>query len=292
MRYKSSIISLLTLFYTGVNFSQSTTTPTDSITSETEKKWSATVDVFNRYLWRGQCWGGDYAVVQPTLEYAITPKLSVGLWGTSNGKFDYFYPDGETSYKGYQELDLYVKYQINDFMQVQVWDYYWPTVQKVSDIDNRFFNYGSDGVKTVDAMICFDFSEGYKYPFNATISTLVAGNDYRYDSNDEHPKQNFTTYLELGYSFTFFETSPNLILKNIELSPVIGAVLNNKAQYYTSGDYDKISFVNMGVKVSKGIDLGAGITMPLSLNYIHNGAQKNTETFGRNFLVGGISFSY
>jgi hypothetical protein len=292
MMSKLSIISLLTLLYSSVLFSQSNATPTDSLAGESEKKWSVTVDVFNRYLWRGQCWGGDYAVVQPTLEYAVTPKLTVGIWGTSNGKFDYFYPDGETSYKGYQELDLYIKYQLNDFMQVQVWDYYWPTVQKVQGIDNRFLNYGADGVKTVDAMICFDFSDGYKYPFNATISTLVAGNDYRYDSNGEHPKQNYTTYLELGYTLKFFDKSNSEVLQNIEVSPVIGAVLNNKAQYYTSGDYDKVSFVNMGVKVSKEIDLGNGVTMPISLNYIHNGAQKNTETFGRNFLVGGISFSY
>ncbi len=292
MRYNLLIASIFTFFYTSLFFSQSTTTSTETLASESIKKWSVSVDVFTRYLWRGQCWGGDYAVVQPTLEYAITPKLTVGIWGTSNGKFDYYYPDGETSYKGYQELDLYVKYQINDFMQVQVWDYYWPTVQKISDINNQFFNYGSDGVKTVDAMLCFDFSEGYKYPFNATISTLIAGNDYRYDVNGDHAKQNFTTYLELGYTFTFFETSPNIILNNLELSPVIGAVLNNKAQYYTSGDYDKVTFVNMGIKVSKEIDLGNGVAMPISLSYIHNGAQQNTETFGRNFLVGGISFSY
>ena len=138
----------------------------------------------------------------------------------------------------------------------------------------------------------FDFSDGYKYPFNATISTLVAGNDYRYDSTGENPKQNYTTYLELGYTFTLFEKATLKLLQNLEISPVVGAVLNNKAEYYSYADYDKPSFITIGMKATKEIDLGKGITMPLSLNYIHNGATKNTESFGKNFLVAGISFNY
>lgn len=81
-------------------------------------------------------------------------------------------------------------------------------------------------------------------------------------------------------------------LQRIELVPVIGAVLNNKAGYYSYADYDKVSFCNLGIKATKEIDLGKGITMPLSLNYVHNGAKQNTESFGKNFLVAAISFSY
>jgi hypothetical protein len=263
----------------------------DTLSIEKEKKLELSLDIVSRYLWRGQCWGGDYIAVQPTIEYAVTPKFSLGFWATTNFKDDYSYPDG-TDGKGYQEIDLYVTYQINDFLQFQLWDYYWPSVSKVEAVDNGFFNYGKDGVKTVDAALYFDFSEGYKYPFNATISTLVAGNDFRYDNNDENPKQNFTTYLEVGYTFTLFEESSIKAIQNIDIEPVIGAVLNNKAEYYSYADYDKVSFCNMGVKATKEIDLGNGITMPLSLNYIHNAATKNTDTFGKNFLVAGISFSY
>jgi hypothetical protein len=276
------------LFVTGSMFSQET----DTLSVEKEKKLELNLDIVNRYLWRGQCWGGNYVAVQPTVEYAVTSKFSLGFWGTTNFRNDYFYPDGVTAYKGYQEIDFYATYQINDFLQFQLWDYYWPSVSKVEGVDNSFFNYGSDGVKTVDATLYFDFSEGYKYPFNATISTLVAGNDFRYDSNDENPKQNFTTYVELGYTFMLFEKSSVKALQDIELDPVIGAVLNNKAAYYSYADYDKVSFCNIGIKATREIDLGKGITMPLSLNYIHNAAAKNTETFGKNFLVAGLSFSY
>ena len=53
---------------------------------------------------------------------------------------------------------------------------------------------------------------------------LVAGNDYCYDSNGENAKQNFTIYLELGYTFTFFEKSSMKVLQGIELDSVIGVV--------------------------------------------------------------------
>lgn len=264
---------------------------TDSLSVEKEKKLELNLDIVSRYLWRGQCWGGNYVAVQPTIEYAVTPKLSLGFWATNNFKDDYSYSDGSV-YKGYQEIDFYATYQINDFLQFQIWDYYWPSVCKVAGVDNSFFNYGKDGVKTVDAMLYFDFSEGYQYPFNATISTLVAGNDFRYDSNYENPKQNFTTYVEVGYTLIPFEKSSLKVLQNIEFNPVIGAVLNNKAGYYSYADYNKVSFCNMGIKATKEIDLGKGITMPLSLNYIHNAASQNTETFGKNFLVASLSFSY
>ena len=292
MKSKNNVFILIFVLVSSSIFSQENQLKKDSISTEKEKKLKFNLDIVSRYLWRGQSWGGNYVAVQPTIEYAVTPKLTLGFWATTNFKNDYFYPDGVTSGKGYQETDFYVTYQVKDFLQFQVWDYYWPSVEKVEGVDDSFFNYGKDSVKTVDAMLYFDFSEGYKYPFNATISTLVAGNDFRYDSNGENAKQNFTTYLELGYTFTLFEKSSMKVLQGIELDPVIGVVLNNKAGYYSYADYDKVSFINMGIKATKEINLGKKITMPLSLNYVHNGATQNTEIFGKNFLVAGISFSY
>jgi len=260
-------------------------------TSETENKLALNVDIVSRYLWRGQCWGGDYVAVQPSIEYAVLPKLTLGVWATSNFKNEYYYPDGENYYKGYQEIDFYATYQVNDFLQFQILDYYWPSVTKVEGVSNTFFDYGPTSSQTVDAILYFDFSDGYKYPFNATISTFIAGSDYRYDSND-NPKQNYTTYLELGYTFNLFENTNCKWVHNIELDPVVGVVLNNKAEYYNFADYDKPSFVNLGIMATKEFDLGKGIYMPLSLNYVHNAATRNTEFFGKNFLVAGISFSY
>ena len=178
-------------------FSQEYQLKTDTLNVEKEKKLSLKLDIVSRYLWRGQCWGGDYVAVQPTIEYKVTSKLTLGFWATTNFKNEYSYSDG-TIYKGYQETDFYASYKLNDFLQFQLWDYYWPSVEKAEGVNNSFFNYGKDGVKTVDAIWFFDFSEGYKYPFNATISTLIAGNDFRYDSNGENAKQNFTNQYSAG----------------------------------------------------------------------------------------------
>ncbi len=275
-----------------LSFSQEKEIANDTTAQEAERRLALNLDIVSRYVWRGQCWGGDYVAVQPTIEYRATPKFTLGFWATTNFKKDYFYPDGVSAYKGYQEIDFYVTYQINDFLQFQLWDYYWPSVRRVEGVDNSFFNYGHDGVKTVDAMLYFDFSEGYQYPFNATISTLIAGNDFRYDENGENPRQNFTTYLELGYTFTLFENGTSKIFQDTEIAPVVGVVLNNKAEYYSYADYDKPSFVNLGVSAVREIELGQGITMPISLSYTHNGASRNTEFFGKNFWVAMVSFSY
>ena len=131
----------------------------------------------------------------------------------------------------------------------------------------------------------FDFTEK-GVPIWFTSSTFIAGNDFRYkDEFDEKGKQNFTTYMEVGYSYE----APF----GINLAPVVGVVLNNKAQYYNSGDYNKPSFVNLGCKVSKEIKLSENVVMPLWLNYTYNAtdARENLGFLGHQFLVAGVTFS-
>lgn len=265
-------------------YAQTETMAKDSIESKKASKFEFNVDFMTRYLWRGQCWGGDYAVVQPTINYAVSEKILIGFWATSNFKKDYFYPDEETAYKGYQEIDFNINYQVSPFLSIQLWDYYWPSVSRVEGVDNGFFNYGKDGVKTVDAMLVFDFSD-YDFPLNATLSTLVAGNDFRYDQNGENPKQNFTTYFEAGYTW-------EELYKKIALDVLAGVVFNNQAAYYSYTDYDKPSLTNVSIKAEREFQLSERLTMPVSLNYIHNAGKENTEAFGRNFWVAGITINY
>lgn len=278
--------SVSSLFSQEIKKETTSEVPKDTlaILPENKKKLNILLDLSSRYIWRGQSWGGNYTVVQPSVSYDFTNKISAGIWATSNFKKNYFYPDGVTQTKGYQEIDINISYKINKFLTFQLWDYYWPSVQKIDGISNNFFDYGKNGLKTVDANLLFDFSE-YKLPIFATLSTFVAGNDFRYDNNGENPKRNFTTYLEVGYTLED-------IYKKIQLKPVIGAVFNNQAQYYTAGDYNKVSVVNLSVKATRFFDLYKKISMPISLNFVHNGATKNTDTFGRNFLVAGISLEY
>lgn len=254
----------------------------DSI--QEDKNWDINLDIASRYIWRGQSWGGDYPVVQLYGNYNVNKNLSVGLWTTHNFKKQYYDVDGVS--KGYQELDLVLNYAVTDYLTISAQDYFWPSTDSQEGVSNAFFNFGNDGSQSVDLQFLFDFSER-KTPLFATLSTLVAGNDFRYkDENDEKGKQNFTTYLEFGYTYE----APLAI----ELAPVIGFVVNNKAKYYTYADYDKPSFVNLGCKLSRDFKLGEHFTMPIWLNYTYNAASNSAalEPFGRNFLVFGITLTY
>jgi hypothetical protein len=134
-------------------------------------------------------------------------------------------------------------------------------------------------------MLLFDFTER-GLPLWFTSSTFLAGNDFKYkDDLDEKGKQNYTTYMELGYNID----APYAI----SLVPVLGVVLNNKAKYYSYADYDKPSFVNLGCKVSKEFKLSESVVMPVWLNYTYNAADamENLQPLGHQFLVAGVTFS-
>lgn len=261
--------------------------PADSLTAE--KKWDVSLDILSRYIWRGQSWGSNTIAVQPAFNYAISQKWTVGVWATTNFETHSFENDGTTP-SGYQEFDLGFTYRANGFLSVSVWDYYWPAYRSFEDEDQDYFNYGPNSVKTIDLSVVLDFSEGYKYPFTFTVSTLVAGNDYRYNAGGKNPEQNFTTYAEVEYAFENVFGSG--ILRNININPTVGAVLNNAAAYYTYGDYDRISFINLNLNAMREFNLGHGILMPLRLDYTHNAASKNTGPFGKDFVTAGISFCY
>ena len=257
----------------------------DGSTSESVKgTWDMNLDLASRYIWRGQSWGGDYSVLQLYGNYNVSEKFSLGFWTTSNFKKEYYDKNGAS--KGYQELDFVLNYSPTDYFTVSLQDYYWPSTDRQEGVSNDFFNFGNDGSQSVDLQFLFDFSER-ELPLWATLSTLIAGNDFRYkDENYEKGKQNFTTYIEFGYTYE----AP---LKT-ELAPVIGFVINNKAKYYTYADYDQPSFVNLGCKLSRDFELGKHLTMPVLLNYTYNAASHsaNLEPFGKQFLVVGTTLTY
>lgn len=277
---KKVILIIMFMLTASITFAQEIV----SDTSKVEKKWDINLDIASRYIWRGQSWGGNYPVAQLYGNYTVNDKLSVGFWTTHNFKKEYYDVNGAS--KGYQELDLVLNYAVTDFLTVSLQDYYWPSTDKQEGVSNNFFNFGNDGSQSIDLQLLFDFSEK-GVPMWFTLSTLVGGNDFRYkDDSDVKGKQNFTTYLEVGYSIE----AP----LGLSVSPVIGAVINNKAGYYAYADYDRPSFVNLGCKVSKDIKLSESVTMPIWLNYTYNAASNkaNLEPFGKQFLVAGVTFSY
>jgi len=131
----------------------------------------------------------------------------------------------------------------------------------------------------------FDFTEkGVSIWFTSSI--FIIGKDFRCkDGFDEKGKQNYTTYMEVGYNID----APF----GVSIASVLEVVLSNKAQYYSCADYDKPSFVNLGCKVSNEIKLSESIVMPIWLNYKYNaaGAIENLQPLGHQFLIAGVTFS-
>lgn len=265
-------------------FAQETVKDTIAKVESTKGTWDLNLDLASRYVWRGQSWGGDYPVTQLYGTYNLSDKWSVGFWATHNYKKEYYDADGTT--KGYREIDFVLNYAANDFLIISLQDYYWPSTNFQEGVSNSFFDYGNTSSQTIDLMFMFDFTEK-GLPLWFTSSTFLAGNDFRYkDEFDEKGKQNFTTYMEVGYNLD----AP----LGISVAPVLGVVLNNKAQYYTYADYDKPSFVNLGCNVSKEIKISQSIVMPIWLNYTYNAtdARENLGLLGHQFLVAGVTFSF
>lgn len=271
MSLRKYLTIFLCIAFQILNAQENSGTELDTVSYETESKFYIGLDITSRYIWRGLVLGGNHIAVQPTIEYSLTDNLTLGFWGTTNFQNKNYNSDGTT--KGYTEINFYVMYQLNEFLHIELNDYYWPDLDKNESINNSFSYYGKDGSKSVELLIVSDFSEIW-LPFNATIGTLVGGNDYNYDN----AKRNFTTYAELGYTF-------KNILNYFDLSPTIGAVLNNKAKYYYNADFDKVSFNNLNIKLMKELHFNNNFVLPISFQYIHNAATKNTELNGKNFLV-------
>lgn len=281
---KKSFLIFAFVLSGSLTFAQEAVKNTTAADDESVKgTWDVNLDLASRYIWRGQSWGGNYPVAQLYGAYNLSNKWSLGLWTTHNFKKEYYDENGST--KGYQEIDFILNYAVNDFLTISLQDYYWPSTDRQEGVSNNFFNYGNDSSQTIDLMLLFDFTER-GFPLWFTSSTFLAGNDFKYkDDLDEKGKQNYTTYMELGYNID----APHAI----SLVPVLGVVLNNKAKYYSYADYDKPSFVNLGCKVSKEFKLSESVVMPVWLNYTYNAANamENLQPLGHQFLVAGVTFS-
>ena len=281
---KKSFLIFAFALTSSLTFAQEAVKNTTAADDESVKgTWDINLDLASRYIWRGQSWGGNYPVAQLYGAYNLSNKWSLGLWTTHNFKKEYYDENGTT--KGYQEIDFIVNYAVNDFLTISLQDYYWPSTDRQEGVSNNFFNYGNDSSQTIDLMFMFNFTER-GLPLWFTSSTFIAGNDFKYkDEFDEKGKQNYTTYMELGYDIN----APF----GVSLAPFFGLVLNNKAEYYNYADYDKPSFVNLGCKVSKEFKLSESVVMPVWLNYTYNAADamENLQPLGHQFLVAGVTFS-
>jgi hypothetical protein len=280
------VVVILALLVTGnVAFAQDATKAQEQ--TEKVSKFTAAVDVVYPYLWRGIKYKGDKIAFQPTLNYAFTDKLSVGVWASTNFS---------NAADAYNEFDWSISYQITPIVKVMLSDYYWPATKNNEEWErSSYFDYSEGSAQSIDLSVLLNFSDK-GVPLDFQWNTFIGGGDYKdvvydEDGNVVSKKRAFSSYAEVGYTQS---------IKNIgvDIRPFIGAVVINGGYYGTDANGKSgFTFSNVGVNVAKVIKVSKNYGIPLFVRYTNNdyGIQKLDENevvtkTVRNFFSCGATF--
>lgn len=250
---------------------------------EPEPKFTAAVDVVYPYLWRGIRYYGDKVAFQPYMGYAVTDKLSVGVWATTNFS---------NAADAYNEFDWSIAYQITPIVKVMLSDYYWPATKNNPDWErSSYFDYSEGSAQSLDLSVLFDFSDK-GIPLDFQWNTFIGGGDYKYDADGNVDGRAFSSYAEVGYTHTIEKIG-------VDIRPFVGAAVINGGYYGTDANGEPgFTFSNVGVNVAKEIKISENYSVPVFVRYTNNdyGVQKFdadgnlTETI-RNFFSCGMTFT-
>jgi hypothetical protein len=222
-----------------------------------KSKLDISADIMSRYIWRGINLGGSSPSIQPTLEYNCG-NLAIGAWGA------YSFGHAITS----QEADLYAGYTIADMVNITATDYFLPNEDT---LPNHYFNYKKDETGHV-----FELSAKFlgteKIPFSLMVATNVYGSDAKKSNGDNQ----FSTYIELGYSCKVKETECSAFLG---FTPTKPDKSKGETGYYGEGP----GVINLGITATKDIKITDSFSLPVSTSLITNPQAENI------FLVFGIS---
>ena len=207
-----------------------------------ESKINIATDFVSRYVWRGLDYGKAPSI-QPTLAF-VKGGFETGVWGAFN------------TIGSYHEADLYAKYTLKGFT-LNFTDYFVHNETKSND--TRYFDYDS---KTTNHT--FEGSLQYKGPEKFPVSILAAtyfyGNDrvITPDHNDSTKtiiKQNYSTYIEMGYTVTCKEKTFDLFMG---LTPKAGAYGNT------------FGIINLGLTAYRTVKITDKFELPLKASLITN----------------------
>jgi hypothetical protein len=280
-KMKKVVVVLALMLTSSLIYAQDVVKETTAV-EESEPSLTASVDVVYPYLWRGVRYYGDKVAFQATVDYAITDKLSVGVWGTTNFS---------NAADAYNEFDWSITYQINPIISAMVSDYYWPATKNNPDWESSsYFDYSEGSAQTLDFTLMFDFSEK-GVPIDFQWSTIFGGNDYKYDENGNRSRA-YSSYAELGYTQSFEKIG-------VAVRPFAGAAVINGGYYGTDANGEAgFTFTNVGLTVSKDIKISENYSLPVFVGYTNNdyGVQEFdsngdlTKTV-RNFFSCGVTFT-
>lgn len=274
-KMKKIVITLALALTSLTTFAQETTATPAAPAEESTSKFAAGIDIVAPYLWRGfSYYSMTRPAVQPYASYAITDKLTVGTWATTNLNYD----GSNSNDLTYNELDFYVSYQISPVVKVMLTDYYYDT----PEFKTKYFQYGKESGHTLDLSLLFDFSEN-GLPLDFQINTLIAGND----NNADASKQYYSTYTELGYTHS-------IEAAGVDLRAFAGGVItkaDDSAESY-HGNTDPV-FTNVGLNIAKEIKFSDNFSLPVFLRYTYNdlGNTNKSGEIKKSVISGGMSFT-
>ena len=210
--------------------------------------FDATLELTTKYMWRG-------------IEYGTSPVTFASINYSTSG-FSAYALGGYATNGSHQEVDLGVSYSYK-FLTVGLADYYYPSAVGAKDDYFVFKNRDTGHYIESYATVALD-----KFPLWLTLSCYIAGADKNLQG-----KQAYSSYAELGYSYTFKQ--------NHTISLALGANLNKG--FYT--DYSHgFNLVNACLKYATSFRFGR-VTLPVSASYILNPYKE------KSFVSFSISFS-
>lgn len=223
-------------------------------------------DIYNRYVWRGQLFGGSSPSIQPSMNFSWN-GLSVGAWGAyATGDFDF------------QEINLYLSYTFyKKMLTATVTDVYF--FNEKGDVD--YFDF--DQATTRHALSGEIRFNGFE---NIPISALIHTYFYGFDAKDESGNNLFSSYAEISYN-------PTIKKMDVNLKFFLGAALNGQKYINSDGETvfgyyhnEGFAIVNVGVGATKTFTVKDKLNIPLSGNLIFNPNDKKAYfTFGVGFSL-------
>lgn len=233
--------------------------------SQEKSKFSikTSAELVSSYIWRGSPSYSSFNSqtilapnIQPTLAF-VNGSFEVGAWGS-------------TDFTGsYQEMDLYALYTYKG-ITATVTDYFWDA----NWVSKPYFNYKSETTgHIIEGALAYTFT---KIPLKITLATMLYGADKKPvgEEEDATPENNYSTYVEMGYSFNVNEYNFDTFLG---MTPADG--------FYGDG-YGKVTgfgVVNVGLTGYKKLKLSEKFETTLRSSLIFNPQQEKA------YLVLGIS---